>query len=123
MRPSGRGGQPGTYTSTGMTRSTPWTTLYERLKRPPEGVQVPIATHHLGSGVCSHGRTSGPAILVVSVPDTISTSAWRGLARNGNIPKRSMALTLVAVLIISMAQHERPERSGHSEFARIRSRT
>ena len=61
-------------------------------------------------------------IFVVSVPATMSTSACRGLARNGNMPKRSMSFTLVAVLIISMAQQLRPERSGHSEFARIRSR-
>ena len=33
------------------------------------------------------------------------------------------SLTLVAVLIISKAQQERPERSGHSELARMRSRT
>src|SRR5919106_4387503 len=96
MSPSGRGGQPGTYTSTGITRSTPCTTLYERLKRPPDVVHVPIATHHFGSGICSHSRTSGPAIFVVSVPATISTSACRGEARNGNIPNRSMSLTLVA---------------------------
>jgi hypothetical protein len=34
-----------------------------------------------------------------------------------------MSLTLVAVLIISMAQQLRPDRSGHSELARIRSNT
>ena len=83
---------------------------------------MPIATHHFGSGICSQRRTSGPAILVVSVPATISTSAWRGLARNGNIPNRSMSFTLVAVLIISIAQHDRPDSSGHSELARMRSR-
>src|SRR3546814_5429511 len=103
-----------------MTRSTPWTTLYERLKRPPEVVQVPMATHHLGSGICAHRRTNGPAILVVRVPATIRTSAWRGEARKGNIPNRSTSLTLVAVLIISLAQHDRPDRSGHRELARMR---
>src|SRR5574340_728140 len=54
-----------------------------------------MATHHLGSGICSQRRISGPAILVVSVPATISTSDWLGLARKGNMPKRSMSLTLV----------------------------
>src|SRR5919106_4210824 len=119
MSPSGRGGQPGTYTSTGITRSTPCTTLYERLKRPPDVVQSPMATHHLGSGICSHSRTSGPAIFVVSVPATMSTSACRGLARNGNMLKRSMSLTLVAVGIISIAQQLSPERGGHSEVGRV----
>ena len=61
-----------------------------------------MATHHLGSGICSQSRMSGPAIFVVSVPATMSTSACRGLARNGNMLKRSMSLTLVAADIISM---------------------
>ena len=85
-------------------------------------MQVPIATHHFGSGIWAHRRTSGPAIFVVSVPATIRTSAWRGEARIGNIPKRSMSFMGVAVLIISIAQHDRPDSSGHSELARIRSR-
>src|SRR6187200_2938450 len=101
----------------------PSTVAYERLYRPPEHVQSPIATHHLGSGICSHSRSSGPAILVVSVPATMSTSAWRGLARKGNMLKRSMSLIGVAELIISIAQHARPDVSGHRLFRRIRSRT
>src|SRR5918995_6134225 len=99
-----------------MTRSMPWTTLYERLNRPPDVVQVPIATHHFGSGICSHSRTSGPAIFVVSVPATISTSAWRGLARNGKWPNLSRSFFEVAVDIISIAQQARPESNGQSEF-------
>ena len=86
-------------------------------------MQSPIATHHFGSGICSHRRTSGPAILVVSVPATMSTSAWRGLARNGNMPQRSMSFLDVAADIISMAQQARPDRSGHRLFMRMRSRT
>ena len=81
-------------------------------------MQSPIATHHLGSGICSHRRTSGPAILVVRVPATMSTSACRGLARNGNMLKRSMSLTLVAADIISMAQQARPDSSGQRLFMR-----
>ena len=86
-------------------------------------MQSPSATHHLGSGICSHSRTSGPAIFVVSVPATMSTSAWRGLARNGNMPQRSMSFFDVAVDIISMAQQASPDRSGHRLFIRMRSRT
>ena len=86
-------------------------------------MQSPIATHHFGSGICSHRRTSGPAIFVVQVPATISTSAWRGEARNGNIPQRSMSFLLVAADIISIAQQASPDRSGHRLLARIRSRT
>src|SRR5918995_2017900 len=106
-----------------MIRSIPSTVAYERLYRPPEHVQSPIATHHLGSGICSHRRTSGPAILVVSVPATIRTSAWRGLARNGNMPHRSMSFLDVAADIISIAQHARPDSRGHRLFIRIRSVT
>ena len=84
-------------------------------------MQSPIATHHLGSGICSHRRTSGPAILVVRVPATISTSAWRGEARNGNMPQRSMSFLDVAADIISKAQQARPESSGQRLFMRIRS--
>jgi len=86
-------------------------------------VQSPIATHHFGSGISAQRRTSGSAIFVVSVPATMSTSAWRGEARNGNIPQRSMSWRLVAVDIISIAQQARPERSGQRLFIRIRSRT
>ena len=86
-------------------------------------MQSPIATHHFGSGICSQRRTSGPAIFVVSVPATISTSACRGLARNGNMPQRSMSFLEVAADIISIAQQARPESNGHRLFARIRSRT
>src|SRR6187200_3538504 len=101
----------------------PSTVAYERLYRPPEHVQSPIATHHLGSGICSHSLSSGPAILVVRVPATIRTSAWRGLARNGNMLKRSMSLTDVADDIISIAQQASPDSSGQRLLSRIRSST
>src|SRR4029078_13510925 len=103
-----------------MIRSMPSTVADERLYQPPEHVQSPIATHHLGSGICSQRRTSGPAILVVKVPATIRTAACRGLARNGNMLKRSMSLTLVAADIISIAQHARPDSSGQRLLSRIR---
>jgi hypothetical protein len=79
--------------------------------------------HHLGSGIWSHKRMSGPAILVVQVPATMSTSACRGLARNGKNPKRSMSCLLVAAEIMSMAQHANPESNGHRLFTRMRSST
>jgi hypothetical protein len=60
-------------------------------------------------------------MFVVQVPATIRTSAWRGLARNGNQPKRSMSFLLVAAEIISMAQQARPESNGQRLFIRIRS--
>ena len=41
MRPSGRGGQPGTYTSTGMIVSMPCTTAYES-NMPPVDAQAPM---------------------------------------------------------------------------------
>src|SRR4029078_7838185 len=99
-----------------MIRSMPSTVADERLYQPPEQVQSPIATHHLGSGICSHSRMSGPAILVVRVPATMSTSDCRGAARNGNMLKRSMSLTLVAADIISIAQQARPDSRGHRLF-------
>src|SRR5689334_8000139 len=54
---SGRGGHPGTYTSTGTTRSTPLTTLYPYLKYgPPPTVQAPMAMTYFGSGIWWYSR-------------------------------------------------------------------
>ena len=61
--------------------------------------------------------------MVVRVPATMSTSAWRGLARNGNMPHRSMSFLDVAADIISIAQQARPDSSGHRLFIRMRSST
>src|SRR5215469_14885105 len=49
MSASGRGGQPGICTSTGMYRSIPFSTLYPCLNGPPEMAQAPIAMTYLGS--------------------------------------------------------------------------
>src|SRR5690606_23947734 len=49
---SGRGGQPGTYTSTGMKLSTPCTTLYTS-NMPPEFAHEPIEMTQRGSIICS----------------------------------------------------------------------
>ena len=50
---SGRQGQPGTYISTGITRSTPPRTLAPPSNMPPEQLQLPMAITHLGAGICS----------------------------------------------------------------------
>src|SRR5690606_37737255 len=52
MNASGRGGHPGTYTSTGRNLSTPCTTLYMSYI-PPELAHDPMEITHLGSIICS----------------------------------------------------------------------
>src|SRR4028119_363723 len=80
--------------------------------------QAPIAITHLGSGICSSRRVIRSAILVETVPRTSLTSACRGEAVKKPAPKRSRSLWAMPVLIISMAQHARPNCSGQSEFLR-----
>ena len=82
MSASGRGGQPGMYTSTGSTSSMPGTTEYESANGPPAIAQLPIAITYFGSGISSYSRMSGGVIFQVSVPATIKRSAWRGHGRN-----------------------------------------
>ena len=53
MNASGRGGQPGTYTSTGMIWSTPLVTEYESQYGPPQFAHEPIEMTYFGSGICS----------------------------------------------------------------------
>src|SRR5581483_4442607 len=50
---SGRGGQPGTYTSTGMILSTPCSTRSYRVYGPPFVAHAPIEITHFGFGICS----------------------------------------------------------------------
>jgi len=115
INPWGVGGQPGTNTSTGMILSTPWSTEYVG-NGPPEIAQFPIAMTHFGSGICSHRRLTTGAIFLVTVPATMNKSACRGEARNNSIPKRERSYREHAVATISIAQHARPEPSGHKEF-------
>src|SRR5512146_2417656 len=82
----GVGGQPGIYTSTGRNLSMPATTLYPSLKGPPPDAQAPIATTYFGSGIWLYRRTIGTTIFLVTVPETIIRSAWRGLARMTSMP-------------------------------------
>src|SRR5437762_13829270 len=56
-------------------------------------------------------RLSIGAILMVTVPETIIRSEWRGEAQ-GTIPKRSTSKREAKVAIISMAQHARPNVTG-----------
>src|SRR2546426_3129462 len=56
-------------------------------------------------------RLSIGAILIVTVPDTIMRSEWRGDA-HGTIPKRSTSNRDANVAIISMAQQASPKVTG-----------
>src|SRR5918995_3316216 len=56
-------------------------------------------------------RLSIGAILMVTVPDTIMRSEWRGEA-HGTMPNRSTSNRLANVAIISMAQHASPNVTG-----------
>jgi len=49
-------------------------------------------------------------------PETISRSAWRGEARNASIPKRAMSYREPTMAIISIAQQDKPNWSGHIDF-------
>src|SRR3954468_15857510 len=80
--------------------------------------QVPIAMTYLGSDIWSYRRRTEGAILVVTVPDTIITSACLGEGRNTSDPKREMSQRAVPTAIISMAQQASPKVSGQSEFER-----
>ena len=88
MNASGRGGQPGTYTSTGMIWSTPFVTEYESQYGPPQFAHDPIEITYFGSGICSYNRLIAGAILSVTVPEMTIRSACRGLAGNGITPRR-----------------------------------
>src|SRR5262245_23174292 len=74
---SGRGGHPGTYTSTGTMPSTPGSTLYESIYSPPVMAQAPIAITYFGSGIWSYTILSLGAIFLVTVPCTTIKSHWR----------------------------------------------
>src|SRR5919107_4547323 len=58
------------------------------------------------------------AILRDTRPETIITSAWRGLARKTSEPKRARSWRESVVAIISMAQQARPKVAGHKEDLR-----
>src|SRR6188768_3356027 len=62
-------------------------------------------------------RSSIGAILIVTVPDTIIRSEWRGDA-HGTMPRRSTSKRDANVAIISMAQQARPNETGQTEDLR-----
>src|SRR5262245_7334847 len=62
-------------------------------------------------------RLSMGAILMVTVPDTIIRSEWRGEA-HGTMPKRSTSKREAKVAIISMAQQAKPNVTGHKDDLR-----
>src|ERR1041385_635618 len=66
-------------------------------------------------------RRSIGAILMVTVPDTIIRSEWRGDA-HGTMPRRSTSKREQNVAIISIAQHARPNVTGHTDDLRAQFR-
>src|SRR4030095_9440108 len=63
-------------------------------------------------------RLNTGAIFRDTRPETIITSACRGLARNTSEPKRARSLRDEVAFIISIAQHARPNVAGHSDDLR-----
>src|SRR5204863_4233295 len=117
-RASGRGGQPGTYTSIGMNWSTPLVTEYESQYGPPQFEHDPNEMTYLGSGIWSYTRFSAGAILSVRVPATTIRSACRGPWAMGITPSRMKSCFDVEVAMSSMAQQARPKFITHSEYFR-----
>src|SRR5258706_9058442 len=62
-------------------------------------------------------RLSIGAILMVTVPETIMRSEWRGEA-HGTMPKRSTSKREAKVAIISIAQQARPKVTGQMDELR-----
>src|SRR6267142_1900229 len=63
-------------------------------------------------------RRNTGAIFRETRPETIITSACRGLARNTSEPKRARSLRDAVAFIISIAQQARPNVAGHSDDLR-----
>src|SRR3954452_13138701 len=63
-------------------------------------------------------RRSTGAIFRDTRPETIITSACRGLARKTSAPNRARSLRDEVAFIISMAQHARPNVAGQSDDLR-----
>src|SRR5215475_320303 len=117
-RASGRGGQPGTYTSTGMSWSTPFVTEYESQYGPPQFEHAPNEITYFGSGISSYSRLTAGAILSVTVPDTTIRSACRGPCANGITPSRMKSCRPIEVAMNSMAQQARPKLKTQREYRR-----
>src|ERR1044071_7272901 len=63
-------------------------------------------------------RRNTGAIFLETRPETIITSACRGLARNTSEPKRARSFRDEVAFIISIAQQARPNVAGQSEDLR-----
>src|SRR4051794_16547928 len=63
-------------------------------------------------------RRNTGAIFRETLPETIMTSAWRGLARKTSAPNRARSLRADVAFIISIAQHARPKVAGQSDDLR-----
>src|SRR6266496_1296157 len=63
-------------------------------------------------------RRNTGAIFRETRPETIITSAWRGLARKTSEPKRARSLREDVAFIISIAQQASPNVAGQSEDLR-----
>ena len=80
--------------------------------------QAPMAMQYFGSGIWFQSRTTCGAIFLVTVPETMSRSAWRGDGRKTSEPKRAMSKRAIEAAIISIAQQASPNWSGHTELLR-----
>src|SRR6185312_15115549 len=60
-------------------------------------------------------RRKTGAIFRDTRPETIITSAWRGLARNTSEPNLAKSFRADVAFIISIAQHASPKVAGHNE--------
>src|ERR671926_1447554 len=114
MNASGLGGQPGTYTSTGMIWSTPLVTEYESQYGPPQLEQEPNEMTYFGSGIWSYSRLMAGAILSVTVPETTIRSACRGPCANGITPSRMKSCRPMLDAMNSIAQQASPKLKTHS---------
>jgi hypothetical protein len=81
-------------------------------------VQAPIATTHLGSGICRYNVLNLVAILKQIVPATTIISACRGVARATSNPNLDQSCLEAPACIISIAQQLVPNVRGQSEFKR-----
>src|SRR5208283_2970282 len=86
---------------------------------PPLDAHAPNAITHFGSGICSYMRLRMGAIFFVRVPATIMRSAWRGEGLITSAPNRERSKVAEAgTMRPSMAQHARPNDTGHRAFFR-----
>src|SRR5690606_17465104 len=114
---SGLGGQPGTYTSTGITSSMPCNTEYVS-KIPPLEAHAPTAITQRGSAICVYTCLSTGAIFFAMVPMTSNISACLGEKLGLSAPNRAKSYVEPIVAINSIPQQDVANGKGHKEFAR-----